>query len=154
MYRDIDGVYGPLLRYLNAALFRLFGPGDMVLIATNSIVYAAIFVLAYGAFRSARGRAGAFAALGVFISGFSFAQYISVANFNYVAPCVHESTHGMLVWLMLVRVLVTWSADPTVGRSLAIGVLLGPTLVLKAEFILACVAIETMTNHSSRGCCG
>ena len=33
LYRDVDDVYGPLSQYFNAGLFRLFGPGLMIVVA-------------------------------------------------------------------------------------------------------------------------
>src|SRR5580658_2104013 len=47
LYRDADILYGPLSQYLNAALFRLFGPGFMVLVAANLLVFAAIVSACY-----------------------------------------------------------------------------------------------------------
>jgi len=35
LYRDVGCLYGPLSSYLNALLFRLFGPGMMVLVWAN-----------------------------------------------------------------------------------------------------------------------
>src|ERR1700683_1374331 len=47
--------YGPLSAYFNGLLFRIFGPTLNVLFATNLLIYAAILVLAYAAFRRAWG---------------------------------------------------------------------------------------------------
>ncbi|HWF20102.1 MAG TPA: hypothetical protein VG754_12605, partial [Verrucomicrobiae bacterium] len=67
LYHDFLWNYGPFSVCLNAMLFKVFGPGLMVLVTTNLVFYALILVLAYLAFRMAWGRLGAFAALAVFI---------------------------------------------------------------------------------------
>ena len=56
LYRDVDDFYGPLSQYLNAGLFRWFGPGLMVLVTANLLVFAAIVVAIYFLFRRAWGR--------------------------------------------------------------------------------------------------
>jgi hypothetical protein len=55
LYRDVDDFYGPLSQYFNAALFRIFGPGLMVLVTANLVVFAAIVILLYFLVRRAWG---------------------------------------------------------------------------------------------------
>jgi len=144
LYRDVDDVYGPLSQYFNAGLFRLFGPGYMVLVTANLVVFAAILALAYVLFRRAWGVTGAVVACLVFVSVFAFSQFLVCANFNYAMPYAHEATHGVLVCLALVVALGRWLERPTASRSFLAGLLLGLTLVLKPEFIVAGGAAATM----------
>ena len=143
LYRDVDDVYGPFSQYFNAELFRLFGPGLMVLVTANLVIFAAILALSYALFRRAWGVTGALAACLVFVSVFAFSQFLVLSNFNYATPYAHEATHGVLVSLALVAVLSCWVERPTRLNSFVSGLLLGLTLVLKPEFIVAGFAVTT-----------
>lgn len=136
LYRDVGCLYGPLSAYFNAFLFRIFGPGMMVLVWANLVAYAGIAVLAYAAFRSIYGAKAAFAALLLFVWVFSFNQLVPVGNYNYALPYSHESTHGLLVSLALLLAADRWIARPGGWRAASMGILCGLTLVLKPEFIL------------------
>jgi hypothetical protein len=136
-YRDVEDSYGPLSQYLNAGLFTIFGPGLMVLVAANLIVFAGIVISIYTLFRRAWGSGAAFVSSAVFISVFGFAQYIRVGNYNYATPYAHEVTHGFFVCLLLVAVLFRWVQQPTLLRSSLAGALFGLSAVLKPEIMLA-----------------
>jgi hypothetical protein len=129
--------YGPLSAFFNAGLFRLFGPGMMVLVTANLAIYAAIVALAYAACRIAWGRLAAFAATAVFISFFSFLQLTKIGNYNYVTPYAHESTHGMLLILTTAFVAVRWARQPSRRCGFLLGLCGGLAAVLKPEFMLA-----------------
>jgi hypothetical protein len=137
LYRDVDEIFGPLSQYLNAGLFALFGPGLMVLVAANLAVFAAILTLVYLLFRRAWGVGAALAAGAVFVSVFGFSEFITIGNYNYATPYCHETTHGMLVCLLLVAVLFRWVEEATPLRSFLAGGLFGLTAVLKPEIMLA-----------------
>jgi hypothetical protein len=137
LYRDADDFYGPLSQYLNAGLFRIFGPGMMVLVAANLVVFTAICALLYCLLRAAWGWGAALIALLVFISVFGFAQYVEFGNYNYATPYSHEATHGLLVCLLVVSMLRRWLRQGGRATALVVGLLLGLALLLKAEFILA-----------------
>jgi hypothetical protein len=100
--------YGPLSTYFNGVLFRIFGPTLNVLFTANLLIYAAILVLAYAAFRRAWWRMGAFAACAVFIAVFSFSHLTSVGNYNYASPYSHEATHGILLMFVALFVAAAW----------------------------------------------
>jgi hypothetical protein len=129
--------YGPLSAYFNAALFKLFGPGMMVLVTANLIIYAAIVALAYAACRRAWGRVAACAASAVFISVFSFLHLTQIGNYNYATPYAHESTHGMLLILITAFAAARWSLQPSRGAAFVLGLCGGLATVLKPEFMLA-----------------
>ena len=137
LYRDVNTDYGPLSQYFNGALFALFGPGMMVVVAANLAVFVAISSLLYILCRRAWGVVPAFAASTVFIVVFAFSQFVNIGNYNYATPYSQETTHGLLACLLLVIVLARWVEDPTVGLSLLAGGLFGVTAVLKPEIMLA-----------------
>src|ERR1700736_2257824 len=39
LYRDIGCLYGPLSEYFNAAVFRIFGPGLIIVVFANLAVF-------------------------------------------------------------------------------------------------------------------
>jgi len=137
LYRDIDCFYGPLSKYFNAGLFKCFGPGLMVLVTANLVVFAAILAVIYGLCRRAWGAGPALAASAVFVAVFGFSQFVKTGNYNYATPYAHEATHGFLICLLLVVLLVRWVAEATLRRSFFAGGLFGLTAVLKPELMLA-----------------
>lgn len=141
LYRDVEDFYGPLSQYLNAGLFRVFGPGIMTLVAANLAVFAAIVVVLYFLLRRAWGAGAALAASAGFIAVFGFSRYVYVGNFNYATPYAHEATHGMLVLVLLAAALARWLERPGRWTLAAAGLLCGLTLVLKAEIALAAAAV-------------
>jgi len=90
LYRDIDCFYGPLSKYFNAGLFKCFGPGLMVLVTANLVVFAAILAVIYGLCRRAWGAGPALAASAVFVAVFGFSQFVKTGNYNYATPYAHE----------------------------------------------------------------
>ncbi len=134
---DFIWSYGPVSIFFNATLFRLFGPGIMVLVAVNLIVYGLILALAYVGLRRAWGWPGACAALAVFISVFSFLHLLAVGNYNYATPYSAESTQGMLLILVTAFVVARWYREPSRKLALALGLCGGLAAVMKPEFMLA-----------------
>jgi hypothetical protein len=145
LYRDVYIGYGPLSQYFSGALFALFGPGLMVVVAANLAVFVAISSLLYILCRRAWGVVPAFAASTVFIVVFAFSQFVNIGNYNYATPYSQETTHGVLACLILVIVLARWVEDPTVVLSLLAGGLLGVTALLKPEIMFA-AASTTLTT--------
>jgi len=137
LYHDFAWNYGPLSVMFNASLFRLFGPGMMILVTANLVIYGLILSLAYVAFRMAWGPLAAFAASAVFISVFSFSRLCDVANYNFATPYAHESTHGILLMLATVFVVARWQARPSRRDAFLLGLCGGLAAVMKPEFMLA-----------------
>ena len=136
LYRDVGCLYGPLSSYLNALLFRLFGPGMMVLVWANLAIYAGIGILCYHLFRAVYGALAAVVACSIFVWVFSFNQLVLVANYTYALPYAHESTHGVLITLALVLMAERWVRQARPSQALLLGLLCGLALLLKPEFIL------------------
>ena len=144
LYRDVDDFYGPFSQYFNASIFRVFGPGLLTLVTTNLIVFAAICAVLYSLFRTAWGLVAAQFSLFVFVSVFGFAQYVGIGNANYAAPYAHETTHGMLVCLLLVWSLLRWWRNATWLNSAWCGLGLGLSAVLKPEIMLAAAVVTSV----------
>jgi hypothetical protein len=137
LYRDVDLLYGPLSQYFNAVIFRIFGPGLIVLAITNLVIVAGISSSIYILFRQCWGVIAAWLSTLIFISVFAFSQFVDAGNYEYAAPYSHEVIHGTLVCLLLCLALVHWVDNPTRRRSFLVGLLFGLTVVLKPEFIVA-----------------
>ncbi|MEY2542729.1 MAG: hypothetical protein QOE81_190 [Verrucomicrobiota bacterium] len=144
LYRDVGCLYGPLSQYFNAGIFRIFGPGLIVLAIANLTVFAAISISIYILFRRAWGVLAAWLSTLIFISVFGFSQFVDAGNYNYAAPYANETIHGMLICVLLCRGLCGWVGKPSAARSFLCGLLLGATIVLKPEFILAAVVITSL----------
>ena len=150
LYRDVGHIYGPLSHYINAALFEWFGPGLMVLVSANLLVFTTILAVIYRLCRRAWGGGAAFGAGAVFISIFGFSQFVGIGNYNYAAPYSHETTHGLLVCLLLTHTLVRWVEAATVKRSLLAGFLFGLSAVLKPEILLAAACVTLAAKFARR----
>lgn len=137
LYRDVFDIYGPLSHYFNALLFKCFGPGLMVLVTANLVILYLILLMLYGLFRRAWGVAAALSASAIFVAVFGFSQLIPIGNYNYVTPYTHETTHGFLVCLVLLALLIRWVEKATFTGTFLVGGLCGLTCVLKPEFMLA-----------------
>ncbi len=137
LYRDVAEQYGPLSQYFNSILFRCFGPGLMVLVWGNLVIFAGIVSSLYLLCRQAWGALSAFVACAIFIAVFGFSQLVPAGNYNYATPYAHETTHGFFVCLLLTLALARWIKNPSAGRGFVAGLLFGVTGVLKPEFILA-----------------
>jgi hypothetical protein len=146
LYRDVDLLYGPVSQYFNAAIFRIFGPGLIVLAIVNLVVFAAICVSIYLLFRRSWGALAAWLSTLIFISVFGFSYFVDLGNYNYAAPYAHETTHGMFICLVLCFVLAGLIKNPSLARGFFAGLLFGMTLVLKPEFILASIALVVLAG--------
>jgi hypothetical protein len=135
-FKDINDLYGPLSRFIDAALFRLFGPGIMVLAWANIIIYFIILFFIYIIIKRAWGISTALLASFIFVGVFSFSQFTITSNYNFVTPYSQQVTHGFLVCLILLWILPNWIESPTYKCSFFVGLLTGLTFVLKPEFIL------------------
>jgi hypothetical protein len=136
-YHDFLWNYGPLSVLADGLMFRCFGPGMMVLVTANLIVWGLIGALAYLALRKAWGWLAAWAALAVFISIFSFSTFNKVENYNFATPYAQEATHGLLLMLVTLFAVVRWSRGASRTMAFALGCCGGLAAVLKPEFMLA-----------------
>ena len=135
--KDVDDLYGPLSRFIDAGLFKLFGPGIMVLAWANLVIYLGIVTLLYVLFKKAWGVLASLVSCGIFVAVFSFSQLTVTSNYNYITPYSQQVTHGFLVSLLLILALAEWTQKPNIKISFIAGLCWGLTAVLKPEFMLA-----------------
>lgn len=144
LYRDVSCVYGPLSQYFNAGVFALFGPGLIVLAMANIVVFGCILAITYLLVRQGWGIISAFASTAILISVFGFSHLVHGGNYNYVTPYAHETTHGVLICLILCLVLVRWFQNANAASAFLAGLLFGLTIILKPEFILAAATMTLL----------
>jgi hypothetical protein len=133
LYRDVGSHFGPLSQCINGTIFALFGPGMMHLAWANLVVLGAILVTLYCLLRRAWEGRAALLATALFVAVFGFEQ----SCYNYIAPYTQETTHGLLVLLLLLATLERWLANPVRIWSFFSGVLFGLTALLKTEILFA-----------------
>jgi 4-amino-4-deoxy-L-arabinose transferase-like glycosyltransferase len=101
LYSDVRHIYGPLSPYINATLYRIFGPSLGVLYADGIFTALLILALVYWLSRQLMGRAAAMAAtLSVtWLCAFKQAG-------NYVLPYSYSALHGCALGLASLALLV------------------------------------------------
>ena len=109
----------------------------MHLVWANFAIYLAILALVYGGLRKGWGRLAAFAGSLVFVMVFSFSQLEGIANYNYLSPYSHETTHGFLLVLIVIHLWASWLRRPHLWKIVFAGFCCGLCVLLKVEIIFA-----------------
>jgi hypothetical protein len=146
LYSEVRHIYGPLSPYINATLYRLFGPSLNVLYAEGIITAIIILALVYYVARQLMGRApSATATLSViWLCAFKQAG-------NYVLPysycALHGCAFGLVTLALLIRFIKTDGRREQVSAlQLAIaGLAAGLTLLAKTEMGLAALVTGVVT---------
>ena len=112
LYSEVRHIYGPLSPYVNAALYRIFGPSLDVLYANGIISAIIILAIVYWLARQLMGRMASTAATLSVMWLCAFKQ-----AGNYVLPYSYSALHGCALGLITLALLVK-----AVGRwQLAVG---------------------------------
>ncbi len=138
LYSEVRHIYGPLSPYINATLYRLFGPSLNVLYAEGIVTAIIILALVYYIARQLMGRApSATATLSVlWLCAFKQAG-------NYVLPYSFSALHGCALGLvtlaLLIRLIKTENRHGEASPYLlaVAGLAAGFTLLAKTEMGLA-----------------
>jgi len=137
LYRDIIYFYGPFSSYLHGFLFKLFGPGFLVLVIFNILLIIFLTALIYHLFTFLGDRlSGTLSAL-TFITVFAFSQYIWMGNHNFVISYVYDLTHGAFLCFLSIHLLIKYSLKGTTSQSAGLGLLTGLISLTKFEVFLA-----------------
>ena len=149
LYADYVYPYGPLSPYANALWFRIAGVSFLSLAMGNLALAAVLVGLLYRTFLRIAGTWGAVLAGTTFSLLFAASQYVSVANYNYLAPYSHPLTHGVLLSVLLLSILVrAIGPEPARGRATwtgpaAAGLVLGLVFLTKIEVFVAAASAAT-----------
>lgn len=140
LYRDIAHFNGPLSPYFNALLFRVFGPGMMVLAGANMALLAIMTAALYSLLRQSSSRLAATAACVFMLLVFAFGQMTILGNYNFVTPYAHEVTHGVVLTIVGLWFLRRAVIAARLRWVAAGGVALGAVFLTKPEVFIAAVA--------------
>jgi hypothetical protein len=110
LYSEVRHIYGPLSPYVNALLYRVFGPSLGVLYADGIVTASLILVVVYWLSRRLMGRAASAAATLSVMWLCAFKQ-----AGNYILPYSYSALHGCALGLISVALLVRF-----VERSCAV----------------------------------
>ncbi len=108
LYTEIAYFNGPLSPYFKSVWFRLFEPSVLTLSLVNLAVTAVIVVLLYRIITALADRLSATVAALLFVTVFGFGQILATANYNYVSPYSHEMTHGIVLSLLSIDLLIVY----------------------------------------------
>ncbi|WP_242359844.1 glycosyltransferase family 39 protein [Anaeromyxobacter sp. SG17] len=139
--RDIQwGATGPLPPYVNAAVFRIFGPELRALVVFNLLLLALLTWLLYSLIRALSDGSTATLACVAFLSIFGFGQYVGIGNYNYVTPYSHGVTHGLMLSLLAIWLFHRFATGGDRRHLGAAGIAVGLAFLTKPELFVACVA--------------
>jgi len=139
--QDIVHAYGPLSVYVNAALFAVFGVGIRTLVVANLLIYAGIVILSFVVLRRAFGFLPAAVATFFGVLVFGFSHHLFVANYTFAMPYSHEATHGLLLLLVLLTLLLSPRRKVTWFRGLLVGIITGLLWLTKTEYVLTSAVV-------------
>ncbi|MDH5763162.1 MAG: glycosyltransferase family 39 protein [Nitrospinota bacterium] len=137
LYRDLDYLFGPFSAYLHALLFKIFGPGIMVLAWFNLGLVAILSILIYQLFKYFSGPLTATLATLAFLGIFAFGQYSGGGNFNFVCSYVYELAHGVFLSFLILWLFTQTLENPDRFKLTLIGLLTGLVYLTKPEAFLA-----------------
>jgi hypothetical protein len=137
LYRDIAYFNGPLAPYWNSLWFRVFGASLSTLVASNLVVLTVLSALLYSILREIGSRMGGTVACVVFMLLFAFGEFLTVGNYNFVAPYSHDLTHGVLLSVLALFCLHLYHRRHRIIFVAAGGLAIGLLYLTKVEVFVA-----------------
>jgi hypothetical protein len=137
LYRDLAYFNGPLSPYFNASIFYIFGANLRNLFITNLMLLALFIIMTRSILLKITDRLTAWAGILATLSLFSFGQYISFGNYNFIAPYSHEATHGLILGLATLMCLWQWQKTSQFKWFILAGLLAGGAFMTKPETAFA-----------------
>jgi 4-amino-4-deoxy-L-arabinose transferase-like glycosyltransferase len=137
----VDIVYfnGPFSVYLHTLIFKIFGPGIMVLSLFNLFLIVCLAITIYFLFKKFSDSKTAFLSALIFILVFAFGQYSKGGNFNFVNPYVYEITHGVILSFIAIYELQNYLETRRNSKIITTGILIGLVFLTKPEASLAAI---------------
>ncbi|HXG63755.1 MAG TPA: glycosyltransferase family 39 protein [Blastocatellia bacterium] len=146
LYADVRHIYGPLSPYVNAALYRIFGPSLGALYADGLVTAILILALVYWLSRQLMGRAASAAATLSVMWLCAFKQ-----AGNYFLPYSYSALHGCALGLLTLALLVRFIQKVGAGYLIAAGTAAGLTALAKTEMgvaaLVAGVVAAALTGY-------
>ena len=149
LYSDVRHLYGPLAPYLNAGLYRLFGPSLAVLYSAGAVSAAVILALLYWIARRFMEPAPSAAATSIVL----WTCALNPSG-TYVLPYAYSSTYGCLLGLLTLEMLLRFIQRGSGSPLVAAGIAAGLTTLTKTEMGLVglatgCLATLAFPFHPS-----
>jgi hypothetical protein len=153
LYFDLWYVYGPLIPYWHALLFRMFGIHLGILLAAGVSIVGITATLVYSISRVFLPVWLSFAAVFAFLM-----QAFQLNIFNYVLPYSYPAAYGAMFSVFMVWLLLRYGYEPSLRYMVPAAFLACLMMLTKLEFgamgyaVIGCaLAIETIRTRSIRG---
>ena len=140
LYVDVEYWNGPLSPYINALLFKLFGPSILTIELFNILLICAAGVFVYRFYNRGSRPSQAPLITASFLVLFAFAQFLWMGNYNFVTPYSHELTHGILIGFGAIWLLSAYSRHRRVWLMGLTGLFTGLALLTKVEVAVSVIA--------------
>jgi len=137
LYRDVTTWYGPLPQLTEGAGFHVFGVGIDTIVWMNIVLTVGVLLLVWAIFGELGNRLSRWLCLVVFIVVFAFGHFTSIANYNFIAPYVAQSTYGFAGLVLLLWALLRQIKSPRPFWLVLAGFGLAVAYVDKPEPLLA-----------------
>jgi 4-amino-4-deoxy-L-arabinose transferase-like glycosyltransferase len=137
LYADVAHFNGPLSVYLNALVFRVFGPGILTLALANAVLAAGCVAMLYVLIARTADRLGAAVAGLTFVLVFACSRYVRLGNYNWLCPYSYELTHGVALGVAALWCLDRYHRTRHAAWIAATGAGLGLVALTKTEALLA-----------------
>src|SRR6185295_9123023 len=140
LYSGVRHIYGPLSPYVNALLYKIFGPSLGVLYANGIVTAMIILTMVYWLSRRLMGRSAATAAALSVMWLCAFKQ-----AGNYVLPYSYSALHGCALGLVSLTLLIRFidlreSSNPRYAMLALSGAVAGLAMLAKTEMGLAALS--------------
>ncbi|NLO92234.1 MAG: glycosyltransferase family 39 protein [Elusimicrobia bacterium] len=136
LYHSVDSMFGPLPSYLNAAVFKIFGPGVIQLALWNTALVLLFSIFLYRFCLSISNRAAAVLCVIAFHSIFAFSQYTFMGSLNFICPYSHSLTYGVMLALLSCFAICRYAETGRFAMLAGAGILCGLAFLCKAETFL------------------
>jgi len=137
LYKNLANWYGPLAQLVQGAAFKLFGVGIDTTIWTNIALTALVVIVLRDLFRTMGNRWSGWLASVVFLAVFAFGNYQPLANYNFIAPYVAQSTYSFAGLIVVLWSLIHHLKSERSGWLGVAGLGLAVTYLDKPEALLA-----------------
>jgi hypothetical protein len=137
LYVDLAYFNGPLAPYANGLVFRVFGPGILILAAANALVAGACVAMLYALLVRTADRLAATLAGLTFVTVFATLRLIKVGNNNWLCPYSHDLPHGVALGVASLWCLDRYQRTRSTAWMGAIGVAVGLVALTKTEVLIA-----------------
>lgn len=137
LYRDLAFAHGPFSIYLHALVFKLFGPGFLILALFNIGITAALSFLIYVFIKKTSDPLTATVCSLAFLTLFAFAQYKGGGNFNFITPYVYELSHGVALSFLSLYLFSKYIETKTMPWLAGVFITAGLVFLTKTEVFLA-----------------